>query len=356
MTYIIILTWNGKKYLSKLFNSLENLTTHKKSLPADRQDYKILVLDSGSTDGTIDFLKKLASEEKIIFKKLDKNYGFAEGNNIGMREAIKKGAENIVLLNQDTFVKQDFLEKLLTTANSDKKIGVVQPLILHYDKPEKIQSWGNDLHYLGYGWSGGNWQSLIPNHKSLITKNIPYASGAAVLYKTDMLKKIGLFDKNFFSYHEDSDLCLRAKLAGYRVILSPKSIVHHAYDFPTDKNKIRYFWNEKNRIYLMLKTYKFKTLVLVFPMALAMDIGQLFFTIKRGYVWQWLKAHFWFIFNLHKLIYARYKTQKLRTISDKELTKLFSSEIKYQPVSNFLLDKIGNPIMKAWWKIIKNFL
>jgi hypothetical protein len=187
MTYIIILTWNGKKYLSKLFNSLENLTTPKNK-------YKILVLDSGSTDGTVEFLNTLSKQEKILFKKLDKNYGFTVGNNIGMQHAIKNKAENIVLLNQDTFVKPDFLDKLLTTSKNNPHAGAIQPLILHYQDENKIQSWGNDLHYLGYGWSGGNWTEK--NNIQPAEKEIPYASGAVVLYKTEMLKKIGLFDKN----------------------------------------------------------------------------------------------------------------------------------------------------------------
>ena len=288
----------------------------------------------------------------IKFKKLDKNYGFAEGNNIGMREAIKAGAKNIVLLNQDTFVKPDFLDKLLETSKNNSQAGVIQPLILHYQDENKIQSWGNDLHYLGYGWSGGNWEPYKLQATSY-KLNIPYASGAAVLYKTEMLEKIGLFDKNYFSYHEDSDICLRAKLAGYQVILSPESIIHHDYDFPTDKNKIRYFWNEKNRIYLIKKIYTKKTLWLISPMNFFMSCGQLVFALKKGYFFEFLKSRFWFLFNWQKLSEARQQAQQLRTISDRELTQDFSSEIKYQPVSNPLLDKIGNPIMKVWWKLVR---
>jgi len=349
MVYIIILTWNGKKYLSNLFKSLENL-----SYPKNK--YKILVIDSASTDGGIEYLEELEKKGQIELIKLKTNLGFTAGNNIGMERAIKNKAKYVFLLNQDTEVDSDFLTNALAKAKSDEKTGVVQSLTLHLNDKNKIQSLGNQLHFLGHGWSGGNWLNKNTDKFEQESKKMVYASAAAVLYKTSMLKKIGLFDENYFSYHEDSDLCLRAKLRGYKVVLASNSIVYHAYDFPVDKNKLRYFWNEKNRIYLILKFYKFKTILLLLPMMLAMDLGQLIFAIKKGYTWQWFKSRLWFKFNFHKLFKARRKVQKTRQISDKELMHNFASEIKYQPVNNFLLDKIGNPIMKVCWKVIKRLI
>jgi len=350
MTYIIILTWNGKKYLNKLFNSLDNLTYPKNS-------HKILVLDSGSTDGTIFYLEKLESQGKIELIKLKENKGFTGGNNIGMQHALDNGAENIILLNQDTYVQPAFLEHLIAKTKSDKSIGVVQSLILHYKDKNKIQSFGNQLHYLGYGWSGGNW--LEVNQTDILTESknkMIYASGAAVLYTAKMLKEIGLFDENYFSYHEDSDICLRAKLRGYKVALAEKSIIYHDYDFPTDKNKLRYFWNEKNRIYLIKKFYTKKTFILLWPMRFFMSTGQLFFAIKNGYTWEWLKSRLWFLFNYKKLTKQRNKVQNSRKIPDSELIHNFASEILYQSVTNPLLEKVANPIMKIYWKIIKKFI
>ena len=125
MVYIIILTWNGKKYLSKLFKSLADL-----NYPKER--FKIVVVDSSSTDGSVEYLKKLEEQDKIKLIKLKTNLGFAGGNNIGMDYALKNKAEYVMLLNQDTFVEPDFLDELVKAAKADKKIGVVQPLILHY--------------------------------------------------------------------------------------------------------------------------------------------------------------------------------------------------------------------------------
>ncbi len=364
MIYIIILTYNGLPYLPKLFASLAVL---------DYSKYKILVLDSGSLDGSVMFLEKLKEQGQIELIKFKKNPGFCVGNNLGMQYALNNGAQNVVLLNQDTEVEPNFLAELVRVAESDEKIGVVQSLLIYNDK-KTINSLGNQIHFLGYGWCEGNYEKnqnsmkaplssrnsagwlSDDNHKTQGIKEITYASGAAVLYKAEMLQKIGLFDENYFAYNEDMDLCIRARMAGYKTVLAPQSIVYHDYHFPTSKNKKRYFWMEKNRLYFIFKFYHFKTLFLIWPMMLAMDLGQFINALRKGYFMQYLWSRWWFLFHLKKILKARREIQQARRIGDKELLKNFASEIKYQPVNNFLLDQIGNPVMKWYWKLIKKII
>ncbi|HPA25744.1 MAG TPA: glycosyltransferase family 2 protein [bacterium] len=349
MTYIIILTWNGEKYLSKLFKSLQNLNYSQKKI-------KYIVIDSGSVDNSVKILEDLKLDNLKIFK-LHENLGFAKGNNIGIKYALDNQADYVVLLNQDTYVEPDFLVELITVAESAENIGIVQPTILYYAKPEEINSLGNQLHFLGYGWCEFNHK--LRKNIDLEIKNkqeITYASGAAVLYKTKMLQKIGTFDEIYFSYHEDSDICLRAKLQGFKTVLATKAICYHDYHFPTVKNKKRYFWMEKNRLYLILKFYQTKTLLLILPMMLIMDSGHFLASIKNRYLWQFIKAKLWFMLQYKHLLCERKKIQAQRIIGDRELLKNFASEIKYQETSNLLLNKIGNPLMKFYWQIIKQFI
>ncbi len=349
MVYVVILTWNGLKYLPKFFKSLASL-----NYPSEKINF--VVVDSCSVDGSVEFLENL-NWPNLHLIKLEKNLGFVSGNNIGMQYALDQGAEYLVLLNQDIEVEPDFLFELVKVATSDKKIGAVQSLILYYQNRNEINCWGNELHYLGYGFSGGNHEKISNFKFSIFNhKEITYASGAAVLYKAGMLKKIGLLDENIGSYHEDSDICLRGRLCGYRTVLASGAIVYHDYYFPTTKNKNRYFLMEKNRLYIILKFYKLKTLLLIWPMLLFMDLGQLYFALKSGYFWQWLEVHFWFLINIKSWLKARKKIQVAREIDDVELTKNFVSQIKFQEVSNFLLDKIANPVMKFYWQQIKKFI
>lgn len=348
MIYIVILTWNGQKYLPNLFQSLANL-----NYPPEQ--YQIVVVDSGSTDSTLEFLENLKLPNLHIIKLL-KNLGFAAGCNIGMQYTLDKEAEYIILLGQDTKVTPNFLNQITNTANSNPQIGIIQPLLLYYNNPQEINSWGNEIHFLGYGWTGGNHQPLSTLTKTFSPREITYASGAAVLYKAVMLKKIGLFDETLFSYHEDSDLCLRARLAGYKIVLNPQAHILHDAQFPTTKNKIRYFWMEKNRIYLLLKYYRVKTLLFVAPIWFLMDLGHFLFSIKQGYLWEFLKSRLWFFLEWQRTRQARQQIQSARTIGDRELTQNFAAEIKYQEVNNFLIEKIANPLMKLYWNFIKKFI
>jgi len=335
--------------LPRLFASLGNLVFDPVKLC---HRVKIVVVDSGSTDGSVEYLENLnLNNLKII--KLNKNLGFVKGNNIGMQYALNNNAKYIVLLNQDIEVEPNFLNYLINTAEKDEKIGIVQPLILYYKNKNIINSSGNKLHYLGYGYCDKNHEKNI-NNKNI--KPITYASAAAVLYKADMLRKIGLFDENIFAYHEDSEICLRAKLQGYKIFLDSRSIVYHDYSFPTTKNKKRYFFMEKNRLYIILKFYKLKTLILLFFIIIFMDLGQFYFAVIKGYLWQWFKSRLWFIFNFKNFLKARNQVQKNRQINDKELTKDFASEILYQEVSNPLLNKIANPVMKWYWRVVRKYI
>ncbi|HPI67517.1 MAG TPA: glycosyltransferase family 2 protein [bacterium] len=348
MVYLIILVWNGLKYLPRLFHDLENL-----AYPPEK--IKIIALDSNSTDGSREFLEKLNLPNFSLIE-LEKNFGFALGNNIGMQYALAHGADYLVLLNQDISVEQNFLTELVDKTKTDPKIGVVQPLILYYQNHQEINSCGNELHYLGYGWTNGNHQKINNSPQLTSLEDITYASGAAVLYTASMLKKIGLFDKKYFSYHEDSDLCLRARLQGYKIVLATKSVVYHDYHFPTQKNPQRYFWMEKNRLYLILKFYQWKTLFLILLMELIMSFGQLLFSLKNGYFWQFIKSRLWLLWHWFEIMTERKIIQAQRQIGDKELLKNFQAEIRFQETKNFLLDKIGNPLMKWYWQIIKKLI
>ncbi len=351
MFSIICLTWNGEKYLNNLF---ENLDT----LEYPRQNFHLIFADSGSTDRTLHILKNKLKQNKIdkLFE-YQKNLGFAQGNNLAIEWAIKKGSQYIILIGQDTKLEANFLSIAKQTFNNNPQIGVIQPLIFYYNSLTEVNSWGNYLHILGHGFAGGNHQD-INNHpqKQSSIRDINYASGAIVCYRTQMLQKTGLFDETFFSYHEDSDLCLKAKTKGWRVVCNPKLIAYHDAKFPTTKNKNRYYWMERNRIYLVLKFYQFKTLFLLLPLEIFMSSGQLIFSIKNGYLWQFIKIRLWLIFNLKTILKNRKKIQKERKINDKILLKDFKSTIEYQEVDNFLLNRIGNPIFKFYWKLIKKII
>jgi len=146
---IIIVTYNASEYLGELFSSLEEIEY-------PREDFEIIVVDNASTDDTV---KRLRNYElqitnlQILINQ--KNTGFAQGNNIGLRYALEKNFDYAYLLNQDTIVDPIFLQEAVAVGESDEKIGAVQSLLMLWPDKDLINSWGNEIHYLGFAYAGG---------------------------------------------------------------------------------------------------------------------------------------------------------------------------------------------------------
>jgi GT2 family glycosyltransferase len=178
-------------------------------------------------------------------------------------------------------------------------------------------------------------------------------SFTAVVIRTQVIQQIGLLDEKYFSYHEDTDFCFRARLQGWRSLVVKDAVVHHKYKFPSKKNKIRYFWLEKNRLYLMLKFFKFKTLILILPAFIFMEFGLILFSIVKGFFGQRLKAYGWLIMNLASIFKARRQIQQTRKYDDAKLFNFFSPGIDFQEINNPFLKYIANPVLNIYFKIIK---
>lgn len=283
----------------------------------------------------------------------EKNLGFSGGNNFGMRWAIEKGFDYVFLHNGDGYLHEQCLEKLVEAMENDQKIGVAQALVLLYPETLLINTAGNCAHYLGLGFCGAYRQpaeSITPP-----IKDVGYASGAAIMMRTDLLKQHGLWDVDFFMYHEDLDYSLRLKMLGYRVVLVPQAVFYHEYKF--SKSVSKYFWMERNRFAVLLLYYKWPTLFLIWPMMLGLEIGLWLFAIKSGWgrervkVYQyWLQPASWRLW-----LAKRQLIQKNRKISDRDLLKTAVSTVNFseKAVESPVLKYIGNPAMRIYYLFLR---
>jgi len=200
---IIIINYNGKQHLEKCLKSLMQI---------DYKNYEIILVDNNSNDDSINFVKKFYPSVNII--QLEKNYGFAEPNNIGAKRAV---GEFLLFLNNDTIVKPNFISELVKVINTDSKIAICQSFLL---KPnEEIDSSGDFVDTLGRAYSSRKKVSEV--------REILSARGAAMLTRKESFFDLGKFDKKFFASFEDVDIGWRAWLWGYRVVLVPSSVVYH---------------------------------------------------------------------------------------------------------------------------------
>lgn len=218
---VVVPNWNGADRLSACLDSL--LT---QSLEA-----RIIVVDNGSVDGSMELLAKYPAVEVI---RHEKNLGFAGGVNAGFRLAMDMGFKYVATLNNDAVADKDWLKRLVDVLSDNSKVGIVTSKILSADG-RKIDSTGDYLTVWGLPYPRGRGESDLDKYDS--ETDIFGASGGASLYRVSMLKEIGLFDEDFFAYYEDVDLSFRAQLADWKVRYVPKAVVYHQIGATSGKLK-----------------------------------------------------------------------------------------------------------------------
>jgi len=343
---VIIVCYNGREYLPDLLNSLENQTLK----PAE-----IIFVDNDSKDDSVDYVRKNFSEVILIENK--KNLGFAQANNQGIKEAFKNNPDFIFLLNQDTICDNNCLEELTRAAEKENaKTFAFQPLVLCWPEKDKIQTSGDKFHFLGFGYSGGYKQPFNQVTKQLSNQvtDITYASGAAMFINAQALKEVGLLDEDLFMYHEDLDLCLRARFLGYNIFLASQSLVYHKYK--AGVSPYRWYWSERNRGLTLLKFYKLPTLILIFLPWLFMELGVLGYSLRTGWFSLKIKTYFSALRLLPKTLIKRVKVQRTRKISDRQFSKYLEAKFNFAGFEHPLLKYLVNPIFGLYWKIFKKII
>lgn len=227
---LVTVSYNTADDTIKLLHSLQQIKTPNMFL-------EIIIVDNGSKE--IFMLPENFNKENITLIRSESNTGFSGGYNIGMKEALKKGFEYILIINNDTIVDSDLLINLLSVLTSNSKIGVTTPKIyfakgheFHKDKYKK-EDLGKVLWFAG-GYT--DWANVISIHRGIdevdhgqydTIEEIGFASGCCMMFKREVLEKIGLFDDRYFLYYEDADLNERIKKAGYKICYVPKAILIH---------------------------------------------------------------------------------------------------------------------------------
>jgi len=184
--------------------------------------YEIILVDNGSHDGSVDFVRARFPEVRIV--ENSENLGFAAGNNVAIRVA---RGDYIVTLNNDTRAEPEWLEELVRVVETDPQIGMCASKMLFYHHAGILNSTGISLDVAGIAWDRrGGERDNGQEHEPV---EIFGPCAGAALYRREMLDEVGLFDEDFFAYHEDVDLAWRARSRGWRCMYSPRAVVHHIH-------------------------------------------------------------------------------------------------------------------------------
>jgi len=253
----IVVNWNGLAYLPECLDSLA-----AQSYPA----LEIVVVDNGSTDGSAAYLRAQPAGGRLRLVESPSNLGFAGGNNLGIRAA--KGAY-LALLNNDAVAEPHWIEALVRAAEADPAVGMCASRIRLWRQPDLLDGTGLLVSGDGIGRGRGRLEPDGEDYRREADVLIP--SACAALYRRTMLDEIGLFDEDFFTYCEDTDLGLRARIAGWRCRYVPEAMARHHYSGSSAPHSpFKAFHVERNRIWVVAKC---------FPLRLA--LASLFYTMGR---------------------------------------------------------------------------
>lgn len=240
-------------------------------------DFRILVVDNASTDGTLAYMEENYPEIEVI--ALDQNYGFSKAVNIGIQNST---TPYVLLLNNDTTVDPHFVEEMVKAIKSSKRIFSVSSKMIQMYHPELIDSAGDLYTLVGWGICRGTGRPVSNYTRQ---DDIFTACAGAAIYRRSVFKKIGYFDENHFAYLEDIDVGYRAKIYGYRNIYCPTALVYHVGSGTSGSkyNSFKVKLSARNNIYLNYKNMPvFQLLINLFPLTAGYLVKYLFF-IKIGF-------------------------------------------------------------------------
>ena len=239
---IIIVNWKQYELTKSCLSTLKS---------SKFNDFQIILIDNESNQKDLNDLKNQFDQVKTFTS--EKNLGFTGANNIGINYAIKNQFEYVMLLNNDTEIDKNFINPLLEAFQKYNKLGAVQPVIMNFYQNKKVWNAGGNLNkFFGY-------TSVIKKPK-YINRKIDWITGCCILIKTEVIKKVGLLDENFFAYYEDVDWSIRIKKAGYDLAVVKSSLIYH-HGSKASKNESSegtlspfvHYLNIRNHIFLLRK-------------------------------------------------------------------------------------------------------
>ena len=241
---VVILNWNGRRHLERY---LPSVVAHTEG------DAEVVVADNGSTDDSLQWLRLNYPDVRVI--RLDRNYGFAGGYNRALREV---ESEYVLLLNSDVEVTAGWWQPLVEVLDTESDVAAVAPKLLadmERTKFEYAGASGGFIDYLGFPFCRGRILSNVEEDRGQYDnrRDIFWASGAAMCCRRELFESLGGFDEDFFAHMEEIDLQWRMQLAGWRIVVEPKSVVYHlgGGTLPASSRKI--FLNHRNNLAMLFK-------------------------------------------------------------------------------------------------------
>lgn len=271
--------------------------------------HEIILVDNGSHDGSVDFVAERFPEVRII--ENGENQGFAAGNNVAIRVA---QGDYIVTLNNDTRAEPDWLKELIKVVETDPKIGMCASKMLFYHHAGVLNSTGISLDIAGIAWDRRGGERDDGRNDEPVEIFGPCAGAA--LYRREMLDEVGLFDEDFFAYHEDVDLAWRARSRGWRCMYNPQAVVYHVHSGTgMEGSAFKNCLLGRNKIWTMVKNYPTLHVFLFLPLITFYDLASVLYSLFKRQDKSPLQGRLASLGLLPEMLRKRSEIQRKRTSS-----------------------------------------
>lgn len=342
---VVIVTYNSATYIGPLAASL------RADEPVGYRR-EIIFVDNASSDDSVTQVRATLPEAIVLVN--ESNLGFGAANNRGVTEAGARGAEFVAFLNPDTTVEPGWLEPMFRALQADSELGAVQPLLVDGLDPTRVVSNGNVINFLGFGYMGGHGRQADRVGAGL--RGCAFASGTAFMMRTADFTAFGGFDERFFLYVEDQDLGWRLRLRGRKQATALAGRVRHHYEFA--KGVEKFYWLERNRWIFLATHFQPRTLALIFPALLVVELGLWAYFIAAGMAgakWRAVRD----FFRPDVAAWRRKKraaSQRERLVSDRELAAWLTAGIDLPGGNPWPVRVVLNPFLRLYWALIKRFI
>ncbi len=311
---VAVVSWNSWHYLRQNLPAL---------IAQDYPAYRVVIVDNASADATADEVEARFPDVEVI--RNGRNDGFGGANNLAFE---RSDSEYVAVLNPDARPEAGWLRALVQALERSPRAAFATSKVLLASDERRVNACGTSVHLSGIGSCRGMGDD---QHEHVLPASVPCISGAAFVARREALEEIGGFDERFFMYMEDVELSMRARLAGYDVVLAPRSRVVH--DYTPSLPAWKFYYLERNRYFMLANIFRLRTLALLAPALLLAEAGVWWYALRAGPAISWAKARSYagVVRGIPSTVRRRRRVQAIRRVRDRELLDVMSAAIPLAP-------------------------
>lgn len=304
----------------------------------------VVLVDNGCTDGAVE---RLSTAEGVTVVRSGGNTGFAGGCNEGAAVAL---GDILAFVNPDAIVEPGCLAALAGELQAGTT-GIATASVRLADAPDRLNSAGNAVHFLGLSWSGA-FDELAADHGE--RREVLAASGACMAMPARVYQELGGFEPEFFAYQEDADLSLRSWQSGRPVVYVPDAVVRHRYEF--GRNTGKFYLLDRNRLICVLTVWGTRTLVLLAPLLLGQELAMWLLAAKQGWLAERRRSVAWVLRHRRWLLGRRRRVQSRRVVGDATIAPHFAVALDPGNLETPAVLDLATPLLAGYWSLVRRLL